>query len=213
MNLFSKRSTATTLEGLRKEWASCQSCPFYTQRKHVVMGVGEVGATIFAVGQAPAEDEDVTGVPFAGKGGAATKQQFELVGIPLAEVFWTNVLACKPFGWMQGVRKEFAKNCHDRLEAELLIVKPKMIVAMGTPAGERFLPPGSRKRKQGTQGSGEMRGRRFTYRGLPGLTVLHPAAILRQRNMDKRRARSVKQDIAEDMERVKALYEHVRRGP
>lgn len=206
MSLFSKRSTTTTLEGLKAEWAKCQECPFHIQRKNVVMGDGKVGATVFGVGQSPADHEDKTGIPFSGKGGIASKQQFEMhAGIPPDDIFWTNVLACRPFGWMQGVRDDFAQNCWDRLEAELLIVKPKMIVAMGTPAAMRFLPKGSRQK------GGEVRGRRFVYRGLPGITILHPAAILRKNTM-ARRKRPVEDDIKEDMARVREIYDEVKYG-
>ena len=109
-----------------------------------------------------------------------------------------------PFGWMSGVRQEFSKNCHDRLEGELLIVKPKMIVAMGTPAAQRFLPESARK------AGGEMRGRVFTYRGIPGITILHPAVMNRVRGMDKKRREKTESELETDMARVKNLYDKVR---
>lgn len=204
MSLFARRSTATTLEGLRAEWADCKECPFYTQRKHVVMGEGKVGATIFAVGISPGRDEDKHGHPFSGKGGEVTKHQFALAQIPIDEVFWTNVIACMPFGWMQGVRQEFQKNCQDRLETELLIVKPKMIVAMGADAAKRFLPDNAKSRE------GEMRGRNFKYRGIPGITILHPAILNRLKGMEAKRKKKAKADVATDMARVKNLYQEVR---
>lgn len=204
MSLFAKRSTATTLEGLKAEWAACQQCPFYTQRKHVVMGVGKIGAIIFAVGEAPADEEDEAGEPFVGRGGIATKNQFALADIPTTEVFWTNVLACRRFDWMTGVRQEFAQNCFDRLEAELLIVKPKMIVAMGSPAAQRFLPAGAKK------SHGEMRGRSFVYRGLPGITIINPAAILRKPMPGKKQ--TYLEDIKVDLAKVRQMFEDVKYG-
>jgi DNA polymerase len=205
MSLFAKRSTATTLEGLKAEWATCQQCPFYTQRKHVVMGEGKIGATIFAVGQAPGKEEDASGLPFVGSAGAAAKEQFERAGIPLSEIFWTNVLACRPFEWMQGVREAFAKNCADRLETELLLVRPKMIVAMGVPASLRFLPEGARKTK------GEIRGRRFLYRGLPGITTIHPSAATRKQPPGRRR-QDYGEQVRHDLGLVYQLFEEIRHG-
>lgn len=200
MDLFSKRSQATTIDELHAEWANCQACPFYTQRRHVVFGIGQVGAAIFAVGQAPADKEDETGIPYTGKGGIVTKNEFAKVGIPEKDVWWTNVLACRPFGWTNDVRRAWMENCWDRLEGELLIVRPKMIVAMGAPAAKRFLPIGAK---------GEMRGRDFVYRGLPGITVIHPAARARSQQARRRSDRDIDKDLDTDMQRIRDLYDKV----
>jgi uracil-DNA glycosylase len=204
MSLFSRRTTATTIEALKAEWGQCEACPFYIQRKNVVFGVGALGVTVFAVGQAPADHEDETGIPFSGKGGQVTVAEFNKIEIPEKNVWWTNVLACRPFGWSTGIQQAWADNCYDRLEGELLIVKPKMIVAMGAPASKRFLPSGVK---------GELRGRRFEYRGIPGLTIMHPAALLRKKNFRRKGGVSTAQeDVAEDMAKVKKLYEEVTRA-
>ena len=200
MDLFSKRTTATTLEGLKEEWKDCEACPFHVQRKQVVFGVGEIGATVLAVGQSPADKEDELGLPFVGKGGVVTKNEFNKVGIPESDIWWTNALACRMFAHMTAIRDAFMKNCWDRLEGEILIVKPKMIVALGGPAAKRFLPLGSK---------GEMRGRTFEYRGIPGLTILHPAALNR-RGAGKRNKEKIRADLDDDMVRVSKLYEKVR---
>ena len=198
MSLFSKRSTATTLEALRDEWSTCQQCPFYVQRQHVVMGVGPVAAPVFVVGQSPAGEEDQTGIPFQGRGGIVTKQELAKIGIPFEHLFLTNVIVCRPFKWAENVRKAWADNCADRLEAELLIVKPKMIVALGNIAAQRFLPTGSK---------GELRGRHFTYRGLPGVTIIHPAILNRQMRPDARKTN--RQQVDEDMRMVQRLYQKI----
>ncbi len=76
MSIWSRRSVATTLAELNEEWKDCKSCPFYVQRSSVVMGVGNPGSVVFAVGQYPGVEEDKQGVPFIGPGGQVTKQQF-----------------------------------------------------------------------------------------------------------------------------------------
>lgn len=197
MSLFDKHSNATTIEELKQEWNSCEQCPFYTDRKNVVLGSGLLAASIFAVGQYPGKDEDLRGVPFIGRGGIVTKQQFAKIGIPNEEVWYTNVLACKPFDWL-GVRQTWVDHCWDRLDAELRIVKPKMIVAMGTPAAKRFIPKLPKK--------GEARGREFTYKDIPGISILHPAALLR---VDKNNQNKIQTDVNDDFERLKILYKKV----
>lgn len=205
MSLFAKRSTATTLEALKAEWNECKQCPFYTQRQQIVMGAGPIGAPVFVVGQAPGKEEDKTGIPFQGKGGDVTKAEFLKVGIPREHLFLTNVLICMPFTWSPSVRKAWADNCADRLEMELLIVKPKMIVALGAPAALRFLPPGSK---------GETRGRWFTYRSIPGVTVISPAALNRKEQIDGKwiAKKSVRETVDADMAMVKKLYQQVITG-
>jgi len=201
MSLFAKRSTATTLEGLKAEWNDCKQCPFYVQRKQVVMGVGAPGAIVFAVGEAPGKYEDKEGVPFVGRGGVTTKNEFQKVGIPLDHLFLTNTIICLPFKWSSTVRKAWMDNCADRLEAELLIVKPKMIVALGAPASRRFLPVGAK---------GELRGRTFTYRGIPGITTIHPAALNRQERVGAKR--TARETVDFDMAAVRKLYQEVLKG-
>ena len=201
MSLFAKRSTATTLEALKTEWNDCKQCPFYVQRKQVVMGVGSPGAFVFVVGQSPGKEEDREGIPFIGRGGKTTKDEFQRVGIPTEHLFLTNVLVCMPFKWSPNVRKAWADSCADRLEAELLIVKPKMIVALGAPASTRFLPAGAK---------GELRGRTFTYRGIPGVTTIHPAALNRQERVGAKR--STRETVDIDMSAVRKLYQQVLKG-
>ena len=87
----------------------------------------------------PGAAEDQNGVPFSGPGGDITKHQFKLNGIPENLLWWTNVLACKPFGWTNNVQKAWMEHCWDRLEAEMEFVKPKMIIALGRPAAMRYL--------------------------------------------------------------------------
>ena len=202
MSLWSPNSRATTLAELKSEWADCKACPFYPQRKSVVMGDGKPGAIIFAVGQFPGPKEDKSGIPFTGPGGSVTKLQFDKIQIPSEQIFWTNVLACMPFRHHQQVRAAWMNNCWNRLDAEINIVKPRMIVSMGTPATQRFikkLPP-----------KGEVRGRRFTYRGIPGISILHPAALNRPK--DQWRKRPVEEDVAEDFENIKEIYVEVTGG-
>jgi DNA polymerase len=199
MGLWDKSSDATTIEELRDEWKDCTQCPFHVQRTQVVFGAGTAEtAEIFAVGQYPGADEDQCGIPFSGRGGQVTKVQFDLIGIPKDKVWWTNALACKPFKHLQ-VRKTWMEHCWDRLEAELTIVRPKLIVAMGAPATRRFILDLPAK--------AEARGRQFVYRGIPGISIIHPAAVLRARG---RRRQEVQQTIADDFQQILQLYRTAR---
>jgi DNA polymerase len=143
--------------------------------------------------------EDQNGIPFTGPGGEVTKLEFQKIGIPEDDIFFTNVLACKPYKWLT-VRQTFVEHCWDRLDAEQRIVQPKMIIAMGTPAAKRYLQKLPKK--------GEVRGKYFNYKGTPGLTILHPAALNRHQK-DAKQLRRVKREVKDDFERILELYQKV----
>lgn len=199
MSLFEKQSEATTIEELKAEWDTCTQCPFHADRRQVVLGSGDPSqARIAAVGQAPGRDEDREGIPFVGSGGRVTKQQFLMHNIPEEKVWWTNVLACAPSSHLKGaVRKAWAEHCWDRLDAELRIVSPRYIIALGRPAAARFIPNLPPK--------GDVRGLPFTYKGIPGRTMLHPAVINRMKKNKKLYEKAL-QDVSDDLQ---AIYQEI----
>lgn len=195
MSLFTKRSQAETLEELKKEWKDCQQCPFYPQRTNIVIGLGDpTTTTVYIAGQAPAVEEDQSGIPFSGKGGVVCRELFARAGIPEEELFWSNALACKPFKDAR-IRQAWVSNCWERVEAELRIVKPKVIVTLGRPASERFC--------KNLPIKGEFRGTKFKYEGIPGVTAIHPAILLRKRGRDKTKWQKI---VDKDFELIEDLY-------
>ncbi len=196
MSLFTKRSEASTLAELKQEWKDCKQCPFYAQRTNIVIGDGDTKtAQIYIVGQAPAGEEDQTGIPFCGAGGVVCRDLFQRAGISEKYLFWSNALACKTFKDSR-IRKAWIDNCWERVEAELRIVDPKVIVTLGRPAAVRFLP--------NLPAKGETRGLKFNYEGRPGITATHPAILLRAKGKDKKKWQNI---VDKDFELIGELYD------
>ena len=163
-----------TLEEIAKQVAQCSKCPLRFEATSPVMGVGEVGAKYFLLGEAPGRTEDSCGVPFVGLAGKRLNKLLELANIDINDCYLTNVCKCRP-PQNRTPRKSERLSCYPFLRSELSIIKPSYIIALGaTPLG-LFSSNGVR----------DLHGTQFQYADeeLGELTILsqyHPAAALHQ---------------------------------
>jgi len=129
-----------SLTALREAARHCTACHLYKRATQTVFGEGPKGATMMLVGEQPGDYEDVAGKPFVGPAGKIMDRALEEAGIDRSQVYVTN--AVKHFKWEpRGKRRIHQKPnsreiaaCRPWLEAELRIVKPKLVVAMGATA-------------------------------------------------------------------------------
>ncbi|MEM3828392.1 MAG: uracil-DNA glycosylase [Conexivisphaerales archaeon] len=123
-------------ENLDSKIRSCTLCRLSSSRKRAVPGEGKIPAKIMLVGEAPGKNEDIEGRPFVGEAGKLLNQCLQQVGIERASVYITNVVKCRP----PNNRKPFPdeiKTCTDAyLFAQISIVDPVVIVALGVSAAE-----------------------------------------------------------------------------
>ena len=131
------------------------------------------------VGEQPGDSEDVAGKPFVGPAGKIMDRALEEAGIDRKEVYVTNVV--KHFKWEpRGKRRIHQKPnsrevaaCRPWLEAELRIVKPKLVVAMGATAAQTIFGPSFRVTRE--------RGKVLSSKLAPRvLATVHPSSLLRQ---------------------------------
>ncbi|HET9369972.1 MAG TPA: uracil-DNA glycosylase [Vicinamibacterales bacterium] len=179
-----------SLEALKEYIGVCTRCKLCTQgRKQVVFGVGSPDADLMFVGEAPGADEDQQGEPFVGRAGQLLTKIIEAIGLSRSDVYIANVIKCRPPGNRNPEPDEVAA-CEPFLFQQIDLVKPKVIVALGTFAAHALLKtdaPISR-----------LRGRVHDYRGGSKLIpTFHPAFLLR--SPDRKR------DVWEDMKKVRAL--------
>jgi DNA polymerase len=179
-----------SLEALQEYIGVCTRCKLCTQgRKQVVFGVGSPDADLMFVGEAPGADEDQQGEPFVGRAGQLLTKIIEAIGLSRSDVYIANVIKCRPPGNRNPEPDEVAA-CEPFLFQQIDLVKPKVIVALGTFAAHALLKtdaPISR-----------LRGRVHDYRGGSKLIpTFHPAFLLR--SPDRKR------DVWEDMKKVRAL--------
>src|SRR5215831_13516100 len=183
-------SGAEALEAIRAEVGpDCSRCKLHgLGRKQVVFGVGSPDADLMFVGEAPGADEDIQGIPFVGRAGQLLTRIIEAIELRREDVYIANVIKCRPPG-NRNPEQDEVDTCEPFLFQQIDIIKPKVIVALGTFAARtllRTLDPISR-----------LRGRVYDYRGAKLIPTFHPAYLLRNP--------SSKREVWEDMKLVRKL--------
>ena len=115
---------------LRTELSTCESCDLCKTRTQVVFGQGSENPLVMIVGEAPGEEEDKTGVPFCGASGNKLDKILSYVGIERDEIFITNTVLCRPPN-NRNPRQEEMFECKWRLDLQIEILKPKLVIALG----------------------------------------------------------------------------------
>jgi len=170
---------------MREAAKDCEACHLYKRATQTVFGEGPKSATMMLVGEQPGDYEDVAGKPFVGPAGKIMDQALEEAGIDRSQVYVTN--AVKHFKWEpRGKRRIHQKPnsreiaaCRPWLEAELRIVKPKLVVVMGATAAQTFFGPGFRVTRE--------RGKVLSSKLAPRvLATVHPSSLLRQPDEESR---------------------------
>jgi len=172
----------TQLEVVAK---ACTQCRLHRSRTHVVFGVGNPRAELMFVGEAPGRDEDLQGEPFVGRAGQLLTRIIEAIGLKRADVYIANVLKCRPPNNRNPEADEIA-SCEPYLLRQIDLIKPRLIVALGTFAAQTLL--------QTKQPISQLRGRFHIYHHVRLMPTFHPAFLLR--NPERKRA------VWEDMQAV-----------
>jgi uracil-DNA glycosylase family protein len=176
-----------SLPRLREAVQSCRGCDLYRNATQAVFGEGTAHAAVMLVGETPGDKEDLAGRPFVGPAGRLLDEALEQAGIDREQTYLTN--AVKHFKWTaRGKRRIHQKPswseqvaCRPWLEAELAVVRPRVLVCLGATAAQSLL------------------GREFRVTRHRGELVdsdlaefvtatIHPSAVLRQRDDEARRA-------------------------
>jgi uracil-DNA glycosylase len=204
-------SGSTKVEQLRHlaERASvCIKCPHLVARRHtVVFGVGNPEAKLMFVGEAPGEEEDLQGEPFVGRAGQLLTKMIIAMGLTREQVYIANIVKCRPDmpAGASGNRKptkQEMETCSPYLRAQIDVIRPTAMVALGATAVEGLIGP------VGTIGS--LRGKFLEYRNTPVMPTYHPSYLLRnQSNTEKRK---VWEDLLKVMERLEMTITDKQRG-
>jgi len=134
----SERDTALKLLD-DNEVKGCEKCGLAKTRTNTVFGVGDVGARILFVGEAPGHDEDVSGIPFVGRAGQLLTDMIEKgMGLKRDDVYICNVLKCRPPGNRNPAMDEVA-SCKGYLMRQIELIRPQVIIALGASAAQTLL--------------------------------------------------------------------------
>ena len=168
-------------EPLLQSIKACRRCSLCEGRRNAVPGVGERTAALLIVGEAPGADEDRSGEPFVGRAGQLLDQMLKAIHRRRdSDCFITNTVKCRPPGNRNPEPAEL-QACGPYLDAQIRLIKPRVIVALGLVAAQRLLAT----REPLHQLRGAPRAHPET--GTPVLVTYHPAYLLR-RPADKARA-------------------------
>jgi len=188
-----------TLPSLRTAAAACKACDLWRRGTQTVFGEGARRAEAMLVGEQPGNEEDLAGRPFVGPAGRLLDKALEEAGIDRSRTYVTNVV--KHFKWEpRGKRRIHAKPdsleifaCRPWLEAEIAVVKPRVLVCLGATAAQALLG----KKFKVTQERGKLVASPLAPRVI---ATVHPSSILRApddeaRHLEMRR-------FVEDLRRV-----------
>src|SRR5712691_8709771 len=195
----------SSLSEVRDAASKCTACHLYKRATQTVFGEGPKDAAIMLVGEQPGDYEDQEGKPFVGPAGKIMDQALEEAGIDRKDLYVTN--AVKHFKWEpRGKRRIHQKPnsreiaaCRPWLEAELRLVGPKLVVAMGATAGQAIFGPSFRVTRE--------RGRVLSSKLAPKVVAtVHPSSLLRQPD-EESREREYKNFVADLRVALKAAGE------
>ena len=172
--------------------------------KKIVFGVGSLEASIMFVGEAPGGDEEDIGEPFVGRAGQLLNRMIKAMGLERSQVYIGNILNWRPAmpgprnpdGSQTGNRPPTAEEmayCLPFIRAQIAIIQPKVLVALGKTAVDGLL--GADRFKS----MGAARGNWHEYAGTPLRASYHPSYLLRQEGLVSAAAKKIKRDAWEDL--------------
>ncbi len=196
------------IEHLRARVLPCAKCGHLAaSRTQVVFGVGDPEARLMFVGEAPGAEEDEQGEPFVGKAGQLLTKMIEAMGLARGQVYIANILKCRPdmpkgaSGNRKPTLEEIAM-CLPYLKAQIAIIRPEVMVALGATAVQGLLNDATP--------IGRLRGTWLDFEGIPLMPTYHPAYLLRNQSLSERRR--VWEDLLQAMERLGLEISEKQRG-
>ena len=195
-DFFPKRKS---LKAFRDAAADCQGCELWEHATQTVFGEGARRAEVLFIGEQPGNEEDLSGKPFVGPAGRLLNDALDEAGIDRSQTYVTNVV--KHFKWEPRGKRRIHKKpnareisaCRPWLEAEIDLIKPKVIVCLGATAAQALLGPKFKVSKQ--------RGQFIESTLAPYiLATVHPSSILRAPDDETRHAE--KRRFVDDLKKV-----------
>lgn len=187
------------------EWAPARKLG--SLRDTMVFAVGNPESSLMLVGEAPGAEEERQGEPFVGPAGETLTKILRAMGLKREDVYITNIVKFRPGMENQGESNrpptpEEMASCIAFVRAEIAIVQPKVIVALGGTASKGLLG--------GDESVARMRGRFFELAGVPVIVTYHPAYLLRNTSISEKR--KVWEDMLLVMERLNLPISEKQRG-
>lgn len=193
---FEDLAGTQTLEELKNSIADCRKCSLAGNRTNVVFGEGNPFALLMFIGEGPGAEEDRLGRPFVGAAGQLLDRILAACGITREEVYIANIVKCRPPGNRAPLREE-AQACLPHLRRQIELIKPRIIVLLGSTALQYLVSSEARI----TKTRGQWIDRLYGAQVMP---TYHPAALLRDP--------SKKRPVWEDFQKIRDAYFSLKNG-
>ena len=155
---------------------ACQKCSLRAGCQHVVPCEGSPTARLMLIGEGPGADEDRLGRPFVGCAGELLTKMLHAVGMERTEVYICNVVKCRPPQNRTPLPEEM-EACKGFLRAQTALIRPKVILLLGSTAGKAVLGDGFRVTRD--------RGQWVERKGVWIMPTFHPSALLRDESLKR----------------------------
>lgn len=201
MSLEERARREKSLSRAARAVEACRKCQIGYTRTHPAYGEGDPCARLMLVGEGPGETEDRLGRPFVGKAGELLDRMIAAIGLAREEVYIANTVKCRPV-FDDGSRlrnraptPDEMQNCRPYLDEQIDVIRPEIILCLGSPSAKSFLGDKFSITKQ----------RGIWYEGphgIPLIATFHPAYILRMTG--GKEMTEVKKLVWSDLKKVRA---------
>jgi DNA polymerase len=179
LNFNEKEMTANIKEAslleIKNVCSQCKNCSLHERRQNIVFSDGNANAPVMLIGEAPGADEDTSGIPFVGRAGKLLTQLLKDTGINReTDLYICNTIKCRP-PENRNPKPEEKISCEKYLEAQINIVRPKLIVLCGATAAKSFLGEDIK--------ISQVRGNKYMlFDKIPATVIFHPSYLLRNQS-------------------------------
>ncbi len=167
---FDYKDKEALLENIRLEIGDCVRCPLHEGRRNIVFGEGNPYTELMFIGEGPGADEDREGRPFVGRAGQLLDKMIAAMTLRRSDVYIANIVKCRPPQNRNPLPVEI-KTCGAFLEAQIRVIEPKVIIALGRVAAHTML--------ETKEPITSLRGKFRQRSGIDVMPTYHPAYLLR----------------------------------
>ncbi len=177
---------------INNEISSCRKCGLFKERNNTVPGEGVINPLVMLIGEGPGADEDRTGKPFVGRAGKYLDSWLMAIDLDRRkDCFIGNIVKCRPPDNRDPLPEE-SSACLPYLQRQISFIRPKAIMTLGRIATQILTGEKS--------GIGALRGRIYSYQGIPLAPTYHPSAVLR--NISLRAA------VWQDLQKLRSVLQN-----
>lgn len=181
-----------TWELFDRQVEECRLCGLCRNIRHKVPGQGDRRAPLMLIGEGPGQTEDEEGLAFVGAAGQLLTRMLQAIHLPRERVYICNVVKCRPPNNRVPTPEE-AEACRIHLRMQTWLVRPRVIVLLGSTAAKSLLDPELRITRE--------RGRWTERKGIWMMPTYHPSALLR----DERKKPEAWEDMKSLRDKLKEL--------